>query len=118
MSVSIVKQLSSALSQRIHILDGAYGTQLQALNLAEDDYRRERFDDHSVPLKGNYDLLSLSQPDAVAQAHRRYLRAGADIIKTNTFTSTRTAQADYALEDYVIEMNTAAAKIAQTHWLV
>ncbi len=113
MPVSIAQQLSSALQQRIHILDGAYGTQLQALNLAEDDYRGDRFGDHSVPLKGNYDLLSLSQADAVAQAHRRYLRAGADIIKTNTFTATRTAQADYALEDYVLEMNAAAAKIAR-----
>ncbi len=113
MPVSIVQQLSAALRQRIHILDGAYGTQLQALNFAEVDYRGDRFDDHSVPLKGNYDLLCLSQPDAVAQAHRRYLRAGADIIKTNSFSSTRTAQADYALEDCVIEMNTAAARIAR-----
>ena len=99
MSTSVSQQLNAALRERIHILDGAYGTLLQALNLDESTYRGDRFVDHGVPVKGNYDLLSLTQPALVADAHRQYLHAGADIIKTNTFTATQIGQADYELED-------------------
>lgn len=113
-SASVSQQLSAALGQRIHILDGAYGTLLQALTLDEAAYRGDRFEDHATPLKGNYDLLCLTQPTIIAAAHHQYLLAGADIIKTNTFTATQIAQADYQLEDYVIEMNAAAARIARS----
>ncbi|MCB1686144.1 MAG: homocysteine S-methyltransferase family protein, partial [Pseudomonadales bacterium] len=106
--------LEAALRRRIHILDGAYGTQFQALHLEEEDFRGEAFAGHSSPVKGNHDLLCLTRPEAVAEAHREYLRAGADIIKTNSFTATRIAQADYRLEDRVAEMNRAAARIARS----
>ena len=105
--------LRDALRQRIHILDGAYGTQFQALRLAEEDFRGQRFAAHPSPVQGNHDMLCLTQPEAVAEAHRKYLRAGADIIKTNSFTATRIAQADYQLEAWVDEMNRTAASIAR-----
>jgi 5-methyltetrahydrofolate--homocysteine methyltransferase len=109
----LIDHLSDALKKRIFILDGAYGTTLQALGLGEADFRGERFADHDKPLKGNHDVLSITQPQAVADAHREYLEAGADIIKTNSFTATAIAQADYALEDLVEEMNAAAARVAR-----
>ena len=109
-----LEHLKTALSRRIVLLDGAYGTLLQALNLEEDDYRREQLADHPAPLKGNYDVLCLSRPEIVADAHRQYLEVGADIIKTNSFTATSIAQGDYALADRAVDMNVAAARIARS----
>ena len=105
--------LAQALTERIHVLDGAYGTLLQAQRLDEAQYRGDRFRAHDHPLQGNYDVLSLSQPTIVADAHRDYLEAGADIIKTNTFTATSISQGDYHLEGYAVDMNLTAAKLAR-----
>jgi len=113
-SASAYDALRGDLSERILVLDGAYGTLLQSLGLAEEDYRGEVLSGHNQPLKGNHDVLALTRPEVVAEAHDRYLRAGADIIKTNTFTSTRLAQADYGLEDQVGAMNQASAAVART----
>jgi len=112
-SASAYDALRGDLSERILVLDGAYGTLLQSLGLAEEDYRGEVLSGHNQPLKGNHDVLALTRPEVVAEAHDRYLRAGADIIKTNTFTSTRLAQADYGLEDQVGAMNQASAAVAR-----
>jgi 5-methyltetrahydrofolate--homocysteine methyltransferase len=112
--VSVLEQLKKTLNERILILDGAYGSLLQSLNLSEEDFRGQRFADHPAPVKGNHDMLCLTQPDVVREAHGRYLTAGADIIKTNSFTATVIAQADYQLEDQVSEMNEAAARIARS----
>jgi 5-methyltetrahydrofolate--homocysteine methyltransferase len=112
-SEELLQRLDRDLHKRIHILDGAYGTLLQALDFDESSVRGTRFADHPCPLKGNHDVLCITQPEAVADAHRQYLRAGADIIKTNSFTATDIAQADYQLEDSVVEMNAAAARVAR-----
>ena len=106
------RQLAELLSRRILLLDGATGTLMQEKKLAEADFRGERFPD-SADLKGNYDVLSLTRPDIVADVHRAYLEAGADIIETNTFSATSIAQGDYGLQDVVAEMNFAAARIAR-----
>jgi 5-methyltetrahydrofolate--homocysteine methyltransferase len=111
--VTDLQYLKTALSQRIVVLDGAYGTLLQGHNLEEADYRGQVLADHPAPLKGNYDVLCLSRPEIIADAHRQYLEVGADIIKTNSFTSTAIAQNDYALADRAAEMNAAAASIAR-----
>ena len=105
--------LALALAERLLVLDGATGTIQQAYNLAEADYRGDRFRGHNLSLKGNGDVLSLTRPDIVSATHRAYLEAGADIVETNTFSATRIAQADYGLEDIVYEINVAAAKIAR-----
>ena len=103
------------LAQRILVIDGAMGTLIQSYQLDEAGYRGsdERFRDHPRDLRGNNDLLSLTQPEIVRAIHDAYLDAGADIIETNTFTATRIAQADYGLEGVVREMNAAAARIAR-----
>ena len=105
--------LDKALTDSILFLDGAYGTLFQNLNLKEEDYRAEIFLESKIPLKGNHDLLCLTRPDVVYEAHRSYLESGADIIKTNTFTATRIAQTDYDLADHALEINHAAANIAR-----
>jgi 5-methyltetrahydrofolate--homocysteine methyltransferase len=105
--------LEGILSQRVMILDGGMGTMIQQYKLSESDYRGERFANHPKDLKGNNDLLVLTQPDVVRDIHRAYLLAGADIIETNTFSATRIAMADYAMEDWVPEMNRQAAKVAR-----
>jgi 5-methyltetrahydrofolate--homocysteine methyltransferase len=105
--------LEPLLRERILILDGAMGTVMQAHRLTEEDYRGERFRDHPRDLRGDHDLLALTRPDVVADAHRAYLAAGADIIETNTFTATRISQADYGMGDVVAEINEAAARIAR-----
>lgn len=87
--------LRAIAEQRILVIDGAMGTQIQELKLGEEDYRGERFRDHPRDLKGNNDLLSLSRPEAIRAIHAAYLAAGADIVETNTFSSTSIAQADY-----------------------
>ncbi len=102
-----------ALKERILVLDGAMGTMLQAYKFSEEDFRGERFKDFHIPLKGNNDLLSITQPHAIAEVHRKYFEAGADIVETNTFSGTTIAMADYELEDIVYELNYASAKIAK-----
>jgi len=101
------------ISKRILILDGAMGSVLQGHALDEADFRGEAFKDHPVPLRGDLDLLSITQPDLIEQVHRQYLDAGADIIETNTFNATAISQADYGLQDRVYDINVAAAKIAK-----
>lgn len=95
------------------MLDGAMGTMLQAYNFSEEDFRGERFKDFHRSVKGNNDLLSLTQPAAIAEVHRKYFEAGADIVETNTFSSTTIAMADYEMEEYVYDLNYASAKIAR-----
>ena len=106
-------RLYKALSERILVLDGAMGTMLQRYKFTEEDYRGERFKNWEYPLKGNNDLLSLTQPQAIEEVHRKYLEAGADIIETNTFSGTTIAMADYHMEDWVYELNFESAKIAR-----
>lgn len=107
------EQLHKALSERILILDGAMGTMLQRYQFEEEDYRGERFKDWEHPLKGNNDLLSITQPHAIEEVHRKYLEAGADILETNTFSGTTIAMADYHMEELVYELNYESAKIAK-----
>ncbi len=101
------------LHQRILVLDGAMGTMIQALKLDEEGYRGARFDAWNREVRGNNDLLNLSRPDAVRDIHLAYFRAGADIVSTNTFSSTAIAQADYGLERIAYELNQAGAKLAR-----
>jgi 5-methyltetrahydrofolate--homocysteine methyltransferase len=105
--------LHSTLESRVLILDGGMGTLIQAHQLEEDDYRGERFADLEQEIKGNNDLLVLTQPDIIRGIYKAYLNAGADIIETNTFNSTRVSQADYDLEHLVPELNKVAAEIAR-----
>jgi 5-methyltetrahydrofolate--homocysteine methyltransferase len=108
-----VERLHRLLAERIVILDGAMGTMLQRARLDEAAFGGERFRDHPWDLKGNNDLLVLTQPDVVAEVHRAYFEAGADIVETNTFTSNAPSQADYGLEALVPELNYRAARIAR-----
>ena len=105
--------LEELIHKRILILDGGMGTMIQGYGLEEEDYRLGWFDEHSSPLKGNNDLLSLTRPEIIKEIHAQYLEAGADIIETNTFSGTRIAQADYALESSVYDINYHSAKIAK-----
>ncbi len=107
-------ELLDTLSKRIVFLDGAMGTMIQQYKLEEEDFRGERFKDHPVDLKGNNDLLSLTRPEIIEEIHLQYLKAGSDIIETNTFSGTRVAQADYQLEDFAAEINRESAKIAKS----
>ena len=111
--MTVESELRALLRRRIIILDGAMGTMQQALALTESDFRGDRFAEHRCDLRGNGDVLSLTQPQAIKDIHRAYLEAGADIIETNTFNATRIAQADYGLEDTVYEMNRASAALAR-----
>jgi len=106
-------QLDALLKRRIVILDGAMGTMIQSYRLAEADYRGERFAEHPHDLKGNNDLLVLTQPQIIRDIHAQYLAAGADVIETNTFNATAVAQADYHLESLVHELNLEAARLAR-----
>ncbi|SEB90512.1 methionine synthase (B12-dependent) [Rhizobiales bacterium GAS191] len=115
---SIAAALKRAASERILVLDGAMGTQIQDLKLSEEDFRGQRFRDWAQDLKGNNDLLVLTQPEAVRDIHLRYFQAGADIVETNTFSSTAIAQADYGMQALVHELNLEAARIArEAAWL-
>ncbi|WP_016988635.1 homocysteine S-methyltransferase family protein [Flavobacterium sp. ACAM 123] len=105
--------IREALLERILVLDGAMGTMLQRYNFSEQDFRGERFKDFSYSLKGNNDLLSITQPQAIRDVHAKYFEAGADIVETNTFSSTTIGMADYHLEDIVYELNYESAKIAR-----
>lgn len=101
------------IQKRILVLDGAMGTMLQEYQFTEEDFRGTQFKDFHVPLQGNNDLLSITQPEAIKEVHRKYFEAGADIIETNTFSGTTIAMADYELEDWVYELNYQSAKIAK-----
>ncbi|MDB5247077.1 MAG: 5-methyltetrahydrofolate--homocysteine methyltransferase [Segetibacter sp.] len=101
------------LEKRILIIDGAMGTMIQRHNLEEADYRGERFKDWHTDVKGNNDLLSITQPQIIEEIHLQYLAAGADIIETNTFSSTSIAQADYDMQSLAYELNVASAKCAR-----
>jgi 5-methyltetrahydrofolate--homocysteine methyltransferase len=101
------------LQHRILVLDGAMGTMIQRYKLQEEDFRGTRFKDHTHPLQGNNDLLALSRPDVLREIHAAYFEAGADIAETNTFSSTTIAQADYALEHVVYDLNYESARIAK-----
>ncbi len=105
--------LSAALESRILVLDGAMGTMIQRHKLNEAGYRGARFKAHPKDVKGNNDLLTLSEPQIILDIHRAYLEAGADIIETNTFSSTSIAQADYGMEALVYELNFEGAKLAR-----
>ncbi len=105
--------LRRALEQRVLILDGAMGTMIQRHQLTEADFRGERFKDHPQDLRGNSDVLVLTRPDVIGAIHREYLAAGADIIETNTFSSTAIAQADYGFESLAYELNVAGARLAR-----
>ncbi|MEW6777514.1 MAG: methionine synthase, partial [Bdellovibrionota bacterium] len=105
--------LEGLLAQRILLLDGAMGTMVQARKLEEKDYRSERFRDHPKELRGNTDLLCLTRPDVVADIHRAYFEAGADIVETNSFNAQAISQSDYGLEGIVYDLNVAAARLAR-----
>ena len=109
----MIDRITAAAQQRILILDGAMGTMIQRHTLEENDFRGDRFADWHTDLKGNNDLLSLTQPDIICDIHRAYLEAGADIIETNTFNSTRVSQADYQMEAISREINIASAQLAR-----
>lgn len=105
--------LLEQLHKRILVLDGAMGTMIQSRGLVEADYRGQRFAEHHVDLKGNNDLLALTRPDVLEAIHIEYLQAGADILETNTFNSTRLSQSDYQLEDATYDLNYQSAKLAR-----
>ena len=105
--------IEKLVRERILILDGAMGTMIQRYNLTEEDFRGERFAGIPGQMKGNNDLLCLTRPDVIQDIHRKYLMAGADIIETNTFSSTSVSMADYHVQEYVREMNLAAVKLAR-----
>lgn len=108
-----MKTIQDCLNERILIIDGAMGTMIQRYKLKEEDYRGERFKDWKSDLKGNNDLLCLTQPQIIKEIHKQYLEAGADIIETNTFNAQKISLADYHMEDLAYEINLAAAKIAK-----
>ncbi|MFT5848030.1 MAG: 5-methyltetrahydrofolate--homocysteine methyltransferase [Psychroserpens sp.] len=108
-----MSNIEEELLKRILVLDGAMGTMLQRYNFSEEDFRGERFKEYPTSLKGNNDLLSLTQPQAIADIHKLYFEAGADIVETNTFSGTTIAMADYNMEDLVYELNFESAKIAK-----
>ena len=109
----MVDKITQAAQQRILVLDGAMGTMIQRHTLEEEHFRGERFADWHTDLKGNNDLLSLTEPDIICDIHRAYLEAGADIIETNTFNSTQVSQADYQMEAISREINVASALLAR-----
>ena len=108
-----MKDINRILQERVLVLDGAMGTMLQRYKFTEEDFRGERFKEWPHPLQGNNDLLSLTQPEAIATVHAKYFEAGADIVETNTFSGTTIAMADYHLEEYVYELNYESARIAK-----
>ena len=109
-----IQWLESTLTESVVILDGGMGTMIQGAGLGESDYRGERFKDFPQDLKGNNDLLTLTQPDLIASIHKAYVDAGASIVETNTFNANRPSMADYAMEDLVGELNREAAKLARS----
>ncbi|HIJ48922.1 MAG TPA: methionine synthase, partial [Gammaproteobacteria bacterium] len=114
MATDRTELLKTLMSQRILILDGAMGTMIQRRKLEEADYRGQRFADWPTDLKGNNDLLALTQPQVIQGIHEQYLEAGADILGTNTFNGTRVSMADYGMEALVHEINLEATRLART----
>ncbi|MBA1330348.1 5-methyltetrahydrofolate--homocysteine methyltransferase, partial [Candidatus Endoriftia persephone str. Guaymas] len=110
---NITPELESILCERILILDGAMGTMIQRHKLTEEDYRGERFTDWPSDLKGNNDLLVLSQPELIRNIHEEYMEAGADILETNTFGANRISMADYDMQELAYEMNVAGARLCR-----
>ncbi|WP_027393079.1 homocysteine S-methyltransferase family protein [Aquimarina latercula] len=108
-----MKDIKKILEERILVLDGAMGTMLQRHKYTEEDFRGERFKDWPIPVQGNNDLLSITQPEAIKEVHRLYFESGADIVETNTFSGTTIAMADYEMEELVYELNYQSAKIAK-----
>jgi 5-methyltetrahydrofolate--homocysteine methyltransferase len=108
-----MEEIQKIIKERILVLDGAMGTMLQAYKFSEEDFRDDRFKNYPISLKGNNDLLSITQPQAIKEVHAKYFEAGADIVETNTFSGTTIAMADYQLEDLVYELNYQSAKIAK-----
>ena len=106
-------EFSELLTEKIYLLDGAMGTMIQDQNLQEQDYRGERFSDHDIDLKGNNDLLTLTKPELIEEIHCSFLKAGSDIIETNTFNSNAISQSDYSLEHITYELNLEGAKLAK-----
>ena len=113
MSHNQTELLKKSLAERILILDGAMGTMIQKYKLTEADFRGERFKESAVDLRGNNDLLTLTQPLLISAIHEKYLEAGADIIETNTFSSTTIAQADYDLQSIAYELNFCRRKTSE-----
>jgi 5-methyltetrahydrofolate--homocysteine methyltransferase len=111
--MSVKEELYYLASKQILILDGAMGTMIQEHKFSESDYRGERFKDWPSDVKGNNDLLSLTQPDAIRAIHKAYFEAGSDIVETNTFSSTTIAQADYGMEELAYELNKVGAELAK-----
>jgi 5-methyltetrahydrofolate--homocysteine methyltransferase len=109
-----MKTLQQLLEERVLVIDGAMGTMIQRHKLREADYRGERFKNWHVDVQGNNDLLCITRPDIIMGIHKQYLEAGADIIETNTFSSTAIAMADYEMQSLAYELNVAAAKCART----
>ena len=109
----VLAALNAAARERILILDGAMGTQIQGLGFNEDHFRGERFGACECHLQGNNDLLTLTQPQAIEDIHFAYAMAGADILETNTFSSTSIAQADYGMESVVYDLNRDGARLAR-----
>jgi Methionine synthase I (cobalamin-dependent), methyltransferase domain len=108
-----VNNFKKILEEKILVLDGAMGTMIQRHKLTEEQFRGERFKDHSHDLKGDNDILCITQPEIIKSIHRAYFEAGADIVETNTFNGTPISQADYHMQDLVYEINFQAAKIAK-----
>ena len=106
-------ELTTALRERILVMDGAMGTLIQGHGLSEDDYRGDVYAGHTHDLKGDSDILSVTRPDVIADIHRTYLSSGADIICTNTFTASSISQLDYGLQDQCYEINRCAAALAR-----
>ena len=113
MALTCSRRSAKRAAKRILVLDGAMGTEIQRSRFSEEDFRGERFKDWKQDLKGNNDLLILTQPDAVRDIHLDYFRAGADIVETNTFSGTSIAQADYGMEAIVYELNREGARLAR-----
>jgi 5-methyltetrahydrofolate--homocysteine methyltransferase len=111
--LEVERALKEAARERILVLDGAMGTMIQALGLDEAAFRGARFDAWNREVRGNNDLLNITQPAAVREIHHKYFKAGADIVETNTFSSTRIAQADYGMEEVAYELNVMGAKLAR-----
>ena len=105
--------LAAALRERILVMDGAMGTMIQRHGLSEEDFRGERFADWQQDVRGNSDMLSLSQPDVIRSIHKEYLEAGADLVETNTFSAQKISQADYGMQDLAYELNFESARLAR-----
>src|SRR3954468_23926140 len=112
-TVNASSEFRSLFEKRIVVLDGAMGSMIQTFKLSEADFRGDRFKSHGHDLKGNNDLLSITRPDVIEKIHGDYFAAGADVVETNTFSSTSIAQSDYHLEPAVRELNLAAVACAR-----